>query len=81
MTLKGTVNGDTWVVEAVTSPAPQGGFACHISIRQGGPEQPVCHAFAHHRTLVTETAAMLDGLREGMLWIDLKNRNAFHVQR
>ncbi|MBB2981167.1 MULTISPECIES: hypothetical protein [Paraburkholderia] len=81
MTLKGTVDSDTWIVEAVTSPAPQGGFSCHIAIRQRAPEQAVCHAFDHHRTFVTETAAMLDGLREGMLWIDLMNRHAFHVQR
>ena len=79
MTLKGTVNAGTWIVEATTVPAPQGGFVCHISILQSEPEQPFGHAFAHHRIFDTETAAVLDGLREGMLWIDLKSRNIFHV--
>ena len=79
MTLKGTVDAGTWIVEAVTSPAPQGGFVCHISIMQGEPEQPFGHAFAHHRTFDTEAAAVLEGLREGMLWIDLKSWHAFHV--
>lgn len=79
MTLRGTVNSGTWIVEAITAPAPQGGFACHISITQGEPEQPFGHAFAHHRTFDTEAAAVLDGLREGMLWLDLKSCHAFHV--
>jgi hypothetical protein len=79
VTLKGTVDAGTWVVEAVTAPAPQGGFGCHVSIRQGTPEQPFGHAFSHHRTFDTEAAAVLDGLREGMVWIDLKSRHTFDV--
>jgi hypothetical protein len=80
MTLRGTVDAGTWIVEAMTAPSPQGGFTCNISIMPGSPEQlPFSHAFAHHRTFDTEAAAVLDGLREGMLWIDLKNRHAFHV--
>ncbi|CAB3798967.1 hypothetical protein LMG28688_04858 [Paraburkholderia caffeinitolerans] len=79
MTLTGTVNSGTWIVEAVTAPAPQGGFACRISITQSEPERPFGHAFAHHRSFDTEAAAVLDGLREGMLWADLKNLHAFHV--
>jgi hypothetical protein len=79
MTLKGTVDSGTWTVEAITAPIPDGGFACHVSIRQGTPEQPFTHAFAHHRVFDSEAAAVLDGLREGILWIDLKGRHTFQV--
>jgi hypothetical protein len=79
MTLRGTVDAGTWIVEAITSSAPQGGFTCRISIMERSSEQPFGHAFAHHRVFETESAAVLDGLREGMVWIDLKSRHAFHM--
>lgn len=79
MTLKGTVDAGTWIVEANTAPAPQGGFGWHVSIRQGTPERPFVRSFSHHRTFDTEAAAVLDGLHEGMVWIDLKSRHTFDV--
>jgi hypothetical protein len=79
MTLRGTVNAGQWIVEAMTSPAPKGGYGCQISITASSPEQPFGHAFAHHRTFESEAAAVLDGLREGMLWADLKSRHAFRM--
>jgi len=70
MTMRGTVNTGAWTVEAMTSPMPQGGFGCNISITQSSPEL-VGHAFAHRGTYDDEVAAVLDGLREGMLWIEV----------
>lgn len=79
MTLRGIVDAGSWIVQAITSPAPQGGFTCQISITQSAPAEEFGHAFAHHREFETEAEAVLDGLREGMLWVDLKTRHAFHV--
>lgn len=79
MTLRGTVDSGKWIVEAMTSPAAQGGFACRISITQSAPEAEFGHAFAHHRTFETEEAAVLDGLRAGMMWIELKTSHVFGI--
>jgi hypothetical protein len=79
MTLRGTVDSGTWIVQAVASPGTRGGFTCQISITQSAPEQEFGHAFSHHRTFETETDAVLDGLREGMKWIELKNDRVFQV--
>lgn len=79
MTLKGTVDTDTWSVEATTSPAPEGGFGCQINITERLPEKRLRHAFVHHRTFENEADAVLEGLREGMLWIGLKSRHVFQV--
>jgi len=80
MTLRGTVNAGTWIVDAITSPVPHGGFHCRISITQSAPAPEFGHAFAHHRTFESEEAAVLDGLREGMAWIKLKSGHVFQMQ-
>lgn len=64
MSLKGTVEADTWRVEAITLP---------------GLEQRFSHAVVRHRIFGSEAAAVLEGLREGMSWIELKSRHAFQV--
>jgi hypothetical protein len=79
MTLKGTIDSGTWRVEAETSPAPQGGFCCLINVAHGSNEQHFKHAFPHHRIFEDEIAAVLEGLREGMVWVDLKSRHAFDI--
>ncbi|TDG06534.1 UDP-glucose 4-epimerase [Paraburkholderia guartelaensis] len=79
MTLKGTVDSGVWHVEAETSQAEQGGFCCLISVAHGSAEQHFHHAFAHHRIFESEVAAVLEGLREGMVWVDLKSRHAFDI--
>lgn len=79
MTLNGTISAGTWTVRAETAPAPQGGFACRIEVAHGAEEARFTHAFAHHRTFESETEAVLEGLREGVLWIELKRRHAFDV--
>jgi hypothetical protein len=79
MALKGTIESGTWSVESETSPVPQGGFSCRIRVTHGSPGQRFIHTFAHHRTCASETAAVLDGLREGMVWVDLKLHHAFEL--
>ena len=79
MTLKGTVDSGVWRVEAETSPAEQGGFCCLINVEHGSPEQHFNHAFPHHHIFENEVTAVLEGLREGMVWVDLKSRHVFDV--
>ncbi|WP_293036443.1 UDP-glucose 4-epimerase [Paraburkholderia sp.] len=79
MTLKGSIESDIWSVEAETLPAPEGSFCCRINVTHGAPAQCCTHTFAHHRVWANEMDAVLDGLREGMVWVDLKFRHAFAV--
>ncbi|MEM5331015.1 UDP-glucose 4-epimerase [Paraburkholderia sp. JHI2823] len=79
MPLNGHIDSGAWSVEAVTSPAPQGGFCCEVRVMHGSQTQRFSHAFAHHRVFESEREAVLEGLREGMVWIDLKVRHAFEM--
>jgi len=79
MSLNGRIDSGAWTVEATTSPAPQGGFRCEVSVAHSAQAQRFSHAFAHHRVFENEREAVLEGLREGMVWIDLKIRHAFEV--
>lgn len=79
MSLNGHIDSGAWNVEAVTSPAPLGGFCCEVSVSHGPHTERFTHAFAHHRVFENEREAVLEGLREGMLWIELKLGHAFEV--
>ena len=79
MSLTGHIDSGAWSVQAFTSPAPQGGFCCEVNVAHGSQTQRFSHAFAHHCVFETERDAVLEGLREGMVWIDLKIRHAFEV--
>lgn len=79
MTLNGTISADTWTVVAQTVPAPLGGYGCHIRVSHTPPEVQFTREFTHHSTFESETTAVLEGLREGMLWVELKTRRAFHM--
>ena len=79
MTLNGHIDSGAWSVQAVTSPGPQGGFRCEVNVSHGSQTQRFTHAFAHHRVFESEREAVLEGLREGMVWIDLKVRHAFEM--
>ncbi|SDD15219.1 hypothetical protein [Paraburkholderia lycopersici] len=79
MSLNGHVDSGAWSVEAATSPAPHGGFQCEVTVMHGSQTQRFTHAFKHHRVFESEREAVIEGLREGMLWIDLKVRHAFDV--
>ena len=40
MPLNGHIDSGAWSVEAVTSPAPQGGFCCEVRVMHGSQSQP-----------------------------------------
>jgi hypothetical protein len=79
MTMNGTISADTWTVTVETVPVPEGRYGCHIHVSYTPPEAGFTRDFAHHSTFESETAAVLDGLREGILWVELRTRRAFHL--
>lgn len=72
MTLSGKVEGNEWAVTVETSAAKDGGYCCRIHVRHTSPEGLFERDFAHDCTFVTEREALLEGLRKGMTWIELK---------
>ncbi|MBB3258117.1 hypothetical protein F4827_002985 [Paraburkholderia bannensis] len=79
MTLNGHIDTTGWSVDAHTSPASEGGFSCEIVVSHEEAAQHATHTFTHHLTFETERDALLEGLREGMVWVDLKLRHAFEM--
>lgn len=80
MTLKGNVSEGSWGVVVETSEAPGGGYHCNVQVTHGAGEHGAfTHHFTHHQTFASEREAVLEGLREGMTWIELKRMKAFDV--
>jgi len=79
MGLKGNISEGSWNVVVETT-AASGGYRCTVHVTHELPgREAFRHAFTHHRTFSTEREAVLEGLREGMTWIELKRTNAFDV--
>jgi hypothetical protein len=77
--MNGTISADTSTVTAGTVPAPQGGYGCPGHVSYAPREVQFTREFPHQSTFESETAAVLEGLREGVLWVELKTRRAFHL--
>jgi hypothetical protein len=73
MNLSGKISEGTgkWAVAAESRDVAEG-FRCLISTTIFTPEGNFTHEFKDSRTFCTEQEAVLQGLREGMVWIDLK---------
>lgn len=78
MTLTGNVGDGHWSVSAVTH-STTGGFDCSIKISHTAPEGEFNHEFKHSSILPTEREAVLAGLREGMVWVQLKMSNTLSI--
>ncbi len=78
MALSGSVSEHDWTVSAKTRPVP-GGFECRIRVEHAGAGTPFAYEFRHHKTFASEREGVLDGLREGMLWIEHKVAKTFNV--
>jgi hypothetical protein len=72
------VTGNDWTVFADAFPA-DGGFGCEIHVGHTGTGGVFKHRFRHSRVFATEREAILDGLREGMVWISLKQSETIHL--
>jgi hypothetical protein len=79
MTLSGKVCDGQWSVSAVTHPTT-GGFDCEIRLSHATPEGVFTHDFKHSSIFPTEREAVLAGLREGMVWVQLKMSKTLSVQ-
>jgi len=71
MTISANVTEAGWVVSVETHEA-KGGFACTVHVNHRTPEGTFSHGFRHGDVFPTEREAVLAGLREGMIWIELK---------
>lgn len=79
MTLSARVGDADWSVAAVTHPAT-GGFDCSIKLSHATPDGLFTHEFRHSSIFPTERDAVLAGLREGMVWLELKMSKTLSVQ-
>ena len=80
MTLSGNICDGHWSVSAVTHPTPAGGFDCAIQLSHDTPEGVFTHEFRHSSIFPTEREAVLAGLREGMVWVQLEMSKTMSVQ-
>jgi hypothetical protein len=71
MTISARVSESGWDVSVETSEVA-GGFASTIHVAHRTPEETFEHQFIHGEVFPTEREAVLSGLREGMLWLELK---------
>jgi hypothetical protein len=74
MDMSGKVDGGGWTVTAC---ARESGaeFGCLIGTCIAAPDGAVVREFAHDRTFGTPQEAVLEGLKEGMSWVDLTTSN------
>lgn len=78
MTVSGKVSGRGWSVSAEVEPV-SGGFVCTIHVDHSDPKGKFEHKFKHFRVFETEREAVLEGLREGMVWIEQKMAHSIHL--
>jgi hypothetical protein len=71
MTISARVSESGWDVSVETNEVA-GGFACTIHVTHRTPDEIFEHQFLHGEVFATEREAVLSGLREGMLWLELK---------
>ncbi|MFM0169788.1 UDP-glucose 4-epimerase [Paraburkholderia sediminicola] len=78
MALSGNVCDSDWSVSAITHQTT-GGFDCTIQLSHNTPEGVFKHEFTHSGIFPTECEAVLAGLREGMVWVQLKMSKTLSV--
>jgi hypothetical protein len=79
MTLSGNVQEGTWSVNVRTEAADEGGYRSTIHVQHSWPDGGFEHTFRHAKKFSTEREAVLEGLRQGMAWIDLKMARTISV--
>ncbi len=78
MTVSGQVSEHDWAVSAEVKPV-EGGFGCTIHVDHRDPQGTFSHQFRHHKVFASEHEAVLEGLREGMIWIEGKMTHSIHL--
>jgi predicted RNA binding protein with dsRBD fold (UPF0201 family) len=77
MSLQGEIRDGDWAIDVSTSARADGQHDCRIRVSQRCGEGSFDRQFLHDRIFPTAREAMLEGLREGMIWIELKKLHAF----
>ena len=78
MALTGQVTGDNWSVSTQGIPVDDS-FCCEVHVAHSGPAGEFKHQFRHSKIFAREWEAVLDGLREGVVWIGLKRAETIHL--
>jgi len=78
MSISGNVNEADWSVSAEVEETA-GGYHCRIRVSHRTPEGVFQHEFKHSKVFPTEREAVLEGLREGMVWVGLKQARTFDL--
>jgi len=80
MNLSGRVNEENgnWSITAKTHEA-EGGFICQINVTARNLHGDFTHEFKDSQIFIAEQDAVLHGLREGMIWIDLEISRTIRV--
>jgi hypothetical protein len=78
MALTGQVTGDGWSVSTNSIPAGNG-FCREVHVAHGGAAGEFKHQFRHSKIFAREWETVLDGLREGVVWIGLKRAETIHL--
>ncbi|MBN3752235.1 hypothetical protein G3N95_04740 [Paraburkholderia sp. Tr-20389] len=79
MTLSGNVQEGEWSVNVQTEEAEDGGYRSTIHVRHWSPDGDFERTFRQGKKCSTERDAVLEGLREGMMWIGLKMARTIKV--
>jgi hypothetical protein len=79
MAMHGEIHDGDWEVDVATSRRDDGRFACLIRVAHRLQDATFKREFQHTETFANERDAMVAGLREGMIWIELKRCRTFDV--
>jgi hypothetical protein len=79
MTLTANAHDREWSVDVSTSAEPVGGYRAMVHVAHNFGSGAFEYEFRHNGTFLTEREALLEGLREGMTWIELKIAGAMHL--
>lgn len=79
MALSGNVKEGDWSVEVDTRADEAGGFRCRVQVEHGSGAGRFHHTFEHCRSYATEREAVIEWLRAGMTWIELKMSQVINV--
>jgi hypothetical protein len=78
MTISGNISEADWSVSTEVDQVA-GGHECRVRVNHRTADGVFTHEFKHGGIFATEREAVLEGLREGMVWIELKRAKTIHV--
>jgi hypothetical protein len=79
MTMQGEIHDGDWEVDVRTQLRDDGRYACRVQVSHRLQDTQFRREFQLADTFANERDAMVEGLREGMIWIELKRCHTFDV--